>query len=105
MVWLNSATSHPVRFGARLHNTEVSMTITVYDFIQDHGPLLDGPPTLTEHDLKCPECDKFHPVEDWRICEAACDSCGGHYSLRCPEYHYFDQFADDDTVLELQSRA
>ncbi len=35
--------------------------------------------------IKCRECNEWSLVSRWAECEVACDLCGEHDGIRCPE--------------------
>ena len=47
-------------------------------------------------EIFCPTCKLWFPEAEWVDCETACETCGWHVALKCPECRdKFDEVYDD----------
>ncbi len=66
------------------------------------APDVEGPLEVPGVEVECPECEDFWPADEWRVWEVPCDSCGCHFTLTCPDGHFFDPYHGD--VTEFNTR-
>lgn len=44
-----------------------------------------------ECEIKCPECNKWSDMQDWKKDDVPCEVCGEHEAIVCPKCgQYFD---------------
>lgn len=61
------------------------------------APDIEGALDVPGVEIECPECKAFSPASEWSTWEVPCESCGGHFTLSCPEHHFFDPYGGDHT--------
>lgn len=35
--------------------------------------------------IKCPECNEWTSIKEWKEGETYCEDCGSHYGIICPK--------------------